>query len=299
MNEHLASWNDGPARAAIVDFVDRVTDRGRPGPRSAAGARRRVRQRRHAVVREADADRARLHPAAPGRDGGDRRVAARAAAVEGGARPRLRLARRRDDEALQRRRERREAADRRRHPGLRGLGGRRLRGRRRRVPGRGAPPDARPPAPRLRLPPDGRAAALPRGPRVHHLHRLRRRPRLHAPLHRGALRHPARARDRQLERAALPGGRATAARSSTSPSPTSSTTARSSRCGSGAASAADRSSPAATPTATSRCCASPAGRAGRRCACSSARRRRARVPLHGGAEQALDAAPPRAGRSSA
>jgi len=25
MNEHLASWKDGPARAAIVGFVDRVT----------------------------------------------------------------------------------------------------------------------------------------------------------------------------------------------------------------------------------------------------------------------------------
>ena len=25
MNEHLASWNDGPAQAAIVDFVTRVT----------------------------------------------------------------------------------------------------------------------------------------------------------------------------------------------------------------------------------------------------------------------------------
>ena len=30
MNAHLASWNDGPARAAIVDFVDRVTDEGGP-----------------------------------------------------------------------------------------------------------------------------------------------------------------------------------------------------------------------------------------------------------------------------
>ena len=30
MNAHLASWNDGPARAAIVDFVDRVTAEGGP-----------------------------------------------------------------------------------------------------------------------------------------------------------------------------------------------------------------------------------------------------------------------------
>src|SRR5689334_24796300 len=30
MNAHLASWNDGPARAAIVDFVNRVTAEGGP-----------------------------------------------------------------------------------------------------------------------------------------------------------------------------------------------------------------------------------------------------------------------------
>ena len=42
---------------------------GRRGRRAAGRARRRVRQRRHAVVREADADRARLHPAAARRDG--------------------------------------------------------------------------------------------------------------------------------------------------------------------------------------------------------------------------------------
>ena len=30
MNEHLASWTEGPARAAIVGFVDRVTAEGGP-----------------------------------------------------------------------------------------------------------------------------------------------------------------------------------------------------------------------------------------------------------------------------
>ena len=44
-------------------------DRGRGGLRPARRADRRLRQRRHALVREADADRARLHPQAPRRDG--------------------------------------------------------------------------------------------------------------------------------------------------------------------------------------------------------------------------------------
>ena len=65
-----------PTRAAILDFVARVTRRA-PRLRSARRADRGVRQRRHAVVREADADRARLHPAAVGGDGGGGSVAAR------------------------------------------------------------------------------------------------------------------------------------------------------------------------------------------------------------------------------
>ena len=73
--------------------------------------------------------------------------------------------------------------------------------RRRRVPAGRQASDARPVVPRVRLPADDRAAALPRGERLHELHRLRRRPRLHAPGHRGDLRHPLGARDRQLERA--------------------------------------------------------------------------------------------------
>ena len=50
--------------------------------------------------------------------------------------------------------------------------------------------------------------ALSRGERLHELHRVGRRPRLHAPGHRGRLRHPVRASDRQLERAPLPRRRA-------------------------------------------------------------------------------------------
>ena len=57
-------------------------------------------------------------------------------------------------------------------------------------------------------------------------------------------------------------GRARRRRWPTWPSRTSSTTGRSSRCASGAGSGAGRSWPAATPTATSRCCSSPAGRPG-------------------------------------
>ena len=56
--EHLPSWNDGDAKSAIVEFVEAAATTV-PG----RGARRGLRQRRHALVREADADRARLHPA--------------------------------------------------------------------------------------------------------------------------------------------------------------------------------------------------------------------------------------------
>ena len=53
-------------------------DRRRPRLRSAGRAHRRLRQRRHPVVREADADRARLHPAAARRHGRGRRRCASA-----------------------------------------------------------------------------------------------------------------------------------------------------------------------------------------------------------------------------
>ena len=91
-------------------FVEGAAEAGGPG-RAAGGARRRVRQRRHAVVREADAGRARLHPRAARGDGRARRVAARPPAVEGRVRARPPLAGRRHHEALPRRRQRREGAD--------------------------------------------------------------------------------------------------------------------------------------------------------------------------------------------
>ena len=64
--------------------------RGRVRAGAGRGSPGRVRQRRHAVVREADADPARLHPAPARRDGRGRRGAARAPALEGRLRARLR-----------------------------------------------------------------------------------------------------------------------------------------------------------------------------------------------------------------
>ena len=64
LTDHLSLRGMTPAtRKAVVDFVERVTDEGGARLRPAGRADRGVRQRRHALVREADADRARLHPA--------------------------------------------------------------------------------------------------------------------------------------------------------------------------------------------------------------------------------------------
>ena len=64
-----ASWTDTATRRAIVAFVERRDHGGRPGLRVAARAHRGLRQRRDAVVREADADPARLHAPSACRDG--------------------------------------------------------------------------------------------------------------------------------------------------------------------------------------------------------------------------------------
>ena len=112
---------------------------------------------------------------------------------------------------------------------------------------------------RLRLPADGRAAALPGGQRVHQLHRVRRRPGLHAAGRRGPLRHPAGA-GRSAARFALdvPRGRRARRRLQVR--------ARLLRRRPGEAGAdlePDRPPPArwpaATPTATSRCCSFAGG----------------------------------------
>ena len=262
----LASWNDTATREAIV-----VVRRDGGADRAAGGARRGLRQRRHAVVREADAGRARLHPRAARRDGRGRRVAPRASSR---GRPRTRRTTPGSaasiDEALRRRRQRREGADGR-------ASCRRSRVRRSTsTHGGRARSSAAPSTPRS----VGAFATARYVPMVELLRYLEAHgfacfiasggeSRLHARGHRRDLRDPARARDRKLERSRATSTTSTAARSPTSPSRTSSTTAPSSRSGSGAGSGAGRSSPAGTRTATSRCSASRAARAGRPCGCSS------------------------------
>ena len=97
----------------------------------------------------------------------------------------------------------------RRHPGgVREHQRRRVRGALRVVPARRPASDAGARLPRLRLRPDGRAARLPDGQRLHQLHRLRRRPRLHATHQRRGLRRSPGAGDRQCRRSRLRTGRA-------------------------------------------------------------------------------------------
>ncbi len=50
----LPSWNDGPAKQAIVDFVRATTETGRPEVRAAGGAHRHLRPGRHALGRAPD-----------------------------------------------------------------------------------------------------------------------------------------------------------------------------------------------------------------------------------------------------
>ena len=66
--------------------------------------------------------------------------------------------------------------------------------------------DAGPAVHRVRVRADGRTVALPGGQRLHQLHRLRRRARLHAPDHRAAVRDSARTGGRQFGRTGLPDG---------------------------------------------------------------------------------------------
>lgn len=83
---------------SIRDFVARVTEEG--GPDFAPGADRRVRQRWHALVREADADPDRIAAEQDRRAGGQGSVLARKAALEGGRREGPQAARGRHRQAL-------------------------------------------------------------------------------------------------------------------------------------------------------------------------------------------------------
>ena len=200
--------------------------RGRCALRPAGRPGRGLRQRRHALVREADAGGARLHPAPVHRDGRGGPRTSRPSAVEGRVGQGLRVARRRHHQALPRRRQRRESPDGRHPAGLRRHDRRGVHGAGGRVPPAGTAPEPGSPAARLRLPADGRAAALPGGQRVRHLHRVRRRPGLHATGDLRHLRHPTGTCHRQLHRASVPRGRSTAGPLSTRRRWTSSTTAR-------------------------------------------------------------------------
>src|SRR5437867_6603781 len=50
----LASWNDGPAKQAIVEFVKATTTHGSPSGRAARGAYRHIRSGRHSLGRASD-----------------------------------------------------------------------------------------------------------------------------------------------------------------------------------------------------------------------------------------------------
>ena len=185
MSEHLGSWHDTPTRAAIVDFVERVTTEG--GPDYVPPSER-------IAVYDNDGTLWCEKPMPIELGFILMRLAEMAeqdeslrdeAAVAGRVREGLRVARRDDHQALPRRRQRPDDADGRDPPGVRRPERRGLLARRRRVPAGREASDARPRVPRVRLRADDRAPALSRGERVHELHRLGRRPRLHAARHRG------------------------------------------------------------------------------------------------------------------
>ena len=220
-DDPLPSWNDG-ATQGRDRRLRRARRRARAArARAAGGAGRRVRQRRHAVVREADADRARLHPRAAGGDGRARR---RRCATASRGRPRTSRTTRWLGGVITKHYHGDDSD-------VKVLIGGVLQA----FAGWTVDDYARPPtrSSHEAPPPDARARVLRdcgyrpmvellrylEAQRLHDLHRLGRRPRLHAARDRRHLRHPARARRRQLERAALPATTSTAARSSTRPSP--------------------------------------------------------------------------------
>ena len=103
-----------------------------------------------------------------------------------------------------------------------------------------------------------------RGERLQDLHRLRRRRGVHAALDRAGVRHSARTGRRQRRQAEVRDARRQARADASCPRSTSWTTRTASRWASRAASAAAPLRPSATPTATCRCCNGPMAGAGPR-----------------------------------
>ena len=249
----LASWNDTPARQAIVDFVSRVADEGGPDY---------VPPPERIAVFDNDGTLWCEKPMQVELGFILNRLAEMA-----GTDPELRERQpwkaayyrdyawfgRRHHQALPRRRGRREGAHGWHPAGLRGVCQSRITVTQPTRSWTGKSPHAGARAARLRLPADDRAAALPGGERIHELHRFGWRPRFHAAGDRGDLRHSVRTRDRQLERISATRRTRLAGRSCISRNSTRSTTAQPSPCGSGAAPDGGRSSRAGTPTGTSRC----------------------------------------------
>ena len=186
----LPSWNDGPAKQAILDFVRATTDRSSPNYVVPGGPHRHVRSGRHALGRASDVHAGGLLPRPRAGSGGEeagaeerRALQDRALRQSGGDRQALDAGSREDP---------RRDAD--RHDG----GG--VQRRSEEVDRNGQASALEPPLHRARLSADARSAALPARQRLQDLHRDRRRPGLRARLRREGLRHPARAGGRHRGR---------------------------------------------------------------------------------------------------
>ena len=262
------------------------------GERAGRGARGGVRQRRHVVVREADADPGRLHPPPAVRDGEADPDAARSPALEGGVRARLRLARRRCSpstmRATTRTCARSWAACSPRTPGSASMNSSRRSDAFLRAC---AASDAGSGLSRVRVRADGRAArATWRTNGFSNYIASGGGRDFMRPISQEMYGIP---RDRVIGSASALEYTSdeAAARSRTRRRPTTSTTARRSRSASGAAPAAGRCSPQGTPTATSRCSTSPSIPTSRSFACSSCTTTpTASSTTPSGAEQALERA---------
>ena len=181
-DDPLPSWNDGPAKQAIVEFVDAVTTAGGADFVAAGRADRHLRQRRHALGRAADLHPVRLRPR-PGQGAGAashpewKTTQPFKAVLENDMRGAGRGRREGDGRAGR--------GDPCRHDHGRVHGDSPPSG----WPKRGTPLQAA--LYRARLPADARGAGLSAGERLQDLHRLGRRHRLHAAVDRAGLRHPA------------------------------------------------------------------------------------------------------------